>query len=70
MVDPEKIESDEAYTHILEIRLMLEEFGIIFEPTFEENEFMSNTVRNIIKGWINEIFYYAVYFHYLFIFYN
>lgn len=41
---------------MFDIKLELVPKGIQYDPPIEEDEHINSTVRNIIKGWINEFF--------------
>lgn len=41
---------------MFDIKLELSKEGIKFEPEIEENDLKGATVRNVVKGWINDFF--------------
>ncbi len=44
---------------MFDIKLELTKEGIRYEPDIEESDLKAGTVRNIVKGWINDFFFIA-----------
>lgn len=56
IIDPEHIKRSEQ-TPLFDVSLIFEDkLGINYDPEVQEDEDKSTTVRNVIKGWINDFF--------------